>query len=483
MKKSLIAICALVSLAVSAAWEQAGAIKVADVSTFTKAVAKLGEMTGNQMLGAMTMGFFANPPGAKFFGPMRPGAAAMLPVFIDRTVLDKNWEEVENPIECALLYPTVQPKAEFLKAHPDAVETNGLILMKEGPFSDDEAYVGFSPNGKWAAVGDKPWSVKAALAEIAEAEKPIGDDLVRICVAEKGMAALRKALASLTAEAKKNKQPYDDRIDVLVAGVANLYLGLAVSDKGIDLRGAIKPVSGTEVAKIGIHSLSADPFAFAPTNALIASSSVGFKEESILKTWKAVENVLNRHGFDVSRFMKAEGSNDLLAMTIDTPAYLKYLQGDATNVFAKLDTEKLTEDLMGINACAGGTPLKVAETPQRASLTMIGYTPKFSPSARFVATLPEAKGKRLCSAVVFSSSALLQAIVPPMMAIVPEKERAEMAPLLAFLPKEMAGGVASMGWRENEKIRMMLRISADELKGISSAVTAVMAMGAAQKDE
>ena len=483
MKKSLIAICALVSFVASAAWEQAGTIKVADASTFTKAVAKLGDMTGNQMLGAMTMGFFANPPGSKFFGPMRPGAAAMLPVFIDRAVLDKNWEEIDNPVECALLYPTVQPKAEFLKAHPDAVETNGLVLVKEGPFSADEAYVGFSPNGKWAAVGDKPWSVKAALAKIAEAEKPLGDDLVRICVAEKGMAALRKVLAGFTAEAKKNKQPYDERLDALVAGVANFYLGLTVSDRGIDLHGAIKPVPGTEVAQIGIHSLSANPLAFAPTNALVASSSIGFKEESALKTWKAAEKILNRHGFDVAHFIKAEGSNDLLAMTIDTPAYLKYLQGDATNVFAKLDVDKLTADLMGINACAGGTPLKVAETPQRVSLTMIGYTPKFSPSARFAATLPEAKGKRLCSAGVFSFSALLQAMVPPVMAIVPEKERAEMAPMLAFLPKETAGGVASMGWRENEDIRMILRISADELKGISSTVTAVMAMEAAQEKQ
>ena len=483
MKKALVAICALVSFAASAAWEQAGAIKVADPSAFTKAVAKLGEITGNQMLGAMTMGFFANPPGAEFFGPMRPGAAAMLPVFVDMAALGKKGDENDDPVAFAVLYPVVQSKAEFLKAHPDAVETNGFLFVKAGPFFEVETYVGFSPDGKWAAASDKPWQVKDALAEIAEAEKPLGGDLVRICVAEKGMVALRKALADLTAEAKKNKQPYDNRLETCVAGVANLYLGLAVSDMGIDLHGAFKPVAGTEVAKMGSHPLSADPLAFASKNAIIASSSIGFKEESLLKTWKAVEKILNRHGLDFSRFFKTEGSDDLLAMAIDTPAYLKYLQGDATNAFAKLDVEKLTEDLMGINAGTGGTPLKMAETPQKVSLTMIGYTPKFSSSARFAATLPEAKGKKLCSATVLSLSALLQAIVPPLMATLPEKERAEMAPMLAFLPKETAGGIASMGWRENEEICMMLRISSDELKGISSAVTAVMAMEAAQKDE
>ena len=485
MKKSLIAICALVSFAASAAWEQAGTIKVADASTFTKAIAKLGEITGNQMLGAMTMGFFANPPGAEFFGPMRPGAAAMLPVFVDLAALDKDkkGDESGDPVEFAVLYPVVQSKAEFLKAHTDAVETNGLFLVKAGPFFEVETYVGFSPDGKWAAASDKPWQVKDALAEIAEAEKPLGGDLVRICVAEKGMVALRKALTDLTAEAKKNKQPYDNRLETFVASVADCYLGLAVSDMGIDLHGAFKPVAGTEVAKLGTHPLSADPFAFASTNAIIASSSIGFKEESLLKTWKTVEKILKRHGLDLSRFFKIEGSDDLLAMTIDTPAYLKYLQGDATNALEKLDIDKLAEDLMGINAGAGGTSLKIAETPQKVSLTMIGYTPKYSTSARFAATLPEAKGKSLCSATALSLSALLQAVVHPLMATLPEKERAEMAPMLAFLPKETAGGIASMGWRENEEIRMILRISADELKGISSAVTAAMAMASSQKEK
>ena len=270
---------------------------------------------------------------------------------------------------------------------------------------------------------------------------------------------------------------------MLAAGVASCYLGLAVSDRGIDLHGAFKPVAGTEVAKLGLHPLSANPLAFASTDAIVASSSIDFKKESPLKTWKAVEKILNRHGLGISRFFKIEGSDDLIAMTIDTPAYLKYLQGDATNALEKLDVEKLTEDLMGINAGAGGTSLKMAETPQKASLSMVGYTPKFSAAARFAATLPEAKGKSLCSATALSLSALLQAVVHPLMATLPEKERAEMAPMLAFLPKETAGGIASMGWRENEEIRMILRISADELKGISSAVTAAMAMASSQKEK
>ena len=148
----------------------------------------------------------------------------MLPVFVDKAALDKKEDGDDAPVEFAVLYPVVQSKAEFLKAHPDAVETNGLILAKAGLFFEEEAYVGFSPDGKWAAASDKPWQVKDALAEIDEAEKPLGGDLVRICVTEKGMVALRKALTDLTADAKKNKQPYDNSLEMLAAGVASCCL-------------------------------------------------------------------------------------------------------------------------------------------------------------------------------------------------------------------------------------------------------------------
>ena len=78
MKKLTLGIVAALSLAASAAWQKAGSIQVADAQAFTKAVMKLGEISGNQMLGALAAGFLAEPPGSKFFGPMRPGSTALI---------------------------------------------------------------------------------------------------------------------------------------------------------------------------------------------------------------------------------------------------------------------------------------------------------------------------------------------------------------------------------------------------------------------
>ena len=105
MKKTIITVLAMASFAASAAWEKAATVQVADVSTITKGIAKLGEITGNQMLGAMTAGYFANPPGAEFFGPMRPGSLAMIPVYFDTSAFEKNLEDVDDKVEFAVLYP------------------------------------------------------------------------------------------------------------------------------------------------------------------------------------------------------------------------------------------------------------------------------------------------------------------------------------------------------------------------------------------
>ena len=101
MKKLTFVIVAAISLAASAAWQKAGSIQVADAQAFTKAVMKLGEISGNQMLGALAAGFLAEPPGSKFFGPMRPNSTALLPVFFDDSALDKGFDKLGDAVKAA----------------------------------------------------------------------------------------------------------------------------------------------------------------------------------------------------------------------------------------------------------------------------------------------------------------------------------------------------------------------------------------------
>ena len=159
----------------------------------------------------------------------------------------------------------------------------------------------------------------------------------------------------------------------------------------------------------------------------------------------------------------------------------KYVASEATNSLAKIDGEKLVNDVKAVMGSSKAQPIRVAAVPQNGMMVMVGYKPKFTVAQRFEATLPDAKGRRLVTAGVFSLSALVQAVLPSVMSIVPEEERAEIQPMLAFLPQESAGGCATMSWCEKGSIRFISRISADELKGIGTAAAGIMAFTAAQQ--
>jgi len=483
MKKTIIAVFAMASLAASAAWEKAVTVQVADVSTITKAVAKLGEITGNQMLGAMTAGYFANPPGAEFFGPMRPGSLAMIPVYFDTSAFEKNLEDFDDKVEFAVLYPIAEGKAGFAKRHPGAVETNGLLRVKgsilDPEDEDDESFVGFSPDGKWAAVSDKPWQVKAALKEVSEA-KLCGGELIKLSVTSKGLAIFRKMAELYAAEAKKNKKDFDTSALALLAEFDSIALGICIGDMGLDFAGMLKAVPGTEFAKIGLKTLPTDPFAFAGANALAAQAEYGLcPKDGRAGQWSRLIDLLRRHGIDTSKWLTVETNGDVMRQRLDAGALVKYIESDATNQLAKIDVEKFIEDFKVFNAANG--KVMAAERPSFSSFEIVGYKPVHTLSARFAATMPEAKGKKLVQASVCSLAALVQALVPHVMAAIPEKDRAEIQPFLAFLPQESAGGIASMAWPENGELRFVTRLSADELKGVSTAVTAVMAVSAAKQ--
>ena len=490
LKTTSFALAASLALVASAAWQQAGSIQVADAQAFTKAVMKLGEISGNQMFGAMAAGFLAEPPGSKFFGPMRPGSTALLPVFFDDTSLDKGFDKLGDTIEAALLYPMSIDKAEFLKLHPGAVETNGMICVKgsitgDGDDDDDDAgkliYVAFTPDGKWAVVSDKPEQVTLAMGCVKSAERPLDGALARVCIAPQGMSAIRKMVDVAAAEAKKNKEPFDDKVLELLAGVDSFWMGLGVSDLGLDFLGGLKPVPGTEMAKVGAATLPAAPFAFAGADAVMASADFSFDKGNVLETWKPFEDAIKRNGLDISRFLKITYADGTTKALYDMSGFVKFVANEATNSLAKIDSEKLMNDIKAVAGRSKATPVRIAAVPQNGMMALVGYKPQFTVAQRFDATLPEAKGRKLVTAGVFSIATLVQAVLPAVMDVIPEKERAEILPMFAFLPKETAGGCASMSWCENGSIRFLSRISADELKGIGTAVTGIMGFSAAQQ--
>ncbi len=502
MKKLLLVAAATFVVAASAAWEHVASVRVADWTTITKTTVKLGELTGNQMVSGLVAGFFADPPGAKFFGPMRADSSALLPLFLDAAAIEKDPTKVDSA-EFAVVYPMSISKADFLKLHPGTVETNGLLLVK-GSFvpedvmdvdlvkdDDDDAnsaadsepkytYVAITPDGKWAVASDKPDQVKMALEVVPAAAKPLCGNVVQVCITQKGVVMLRKLVAIRAEEAKKNKEMFDGRVVDILAGIECCKFGIGIGDNGLDLNLSSKGIPGTELAKVGLKPLPADPFAFAGPDAIGADSDAALVKADAVAVWKALSAALKLNGIDISSFISAAMVNGVAVQKFDTAALVKYIPDFTTNQMAKVDTEKLTYDLKEAVSSLE-VPFKAAETAQNTTLCMVGYKPKFTASARFAATFPESKGKKLFNANVGSLAAIVQSIQPHVMSAIPETERAQAQPILAFLPQESAGGIAAMGWREGDALHYTVRISADELKGISTAVSGIMAFTMAKE--
>jgi len=485
-------IAAALSMTASAAWDKVCVVQVADVSAFANATAKLGEITGNQMLSAMTAGFFMEPPGSKFFGPMRPGASAALPIYIDSAAMakDKEFDFDDDALGFALLYPMTISRAEFIKLHPGAVETNGLVRVKgsidfdKDDDDDDDGsftYVAFTADGKWACASPDLAQASRSIADVKLAERPLRGNLARVYGEPGGVAILRKLAASLAEEAKKKKERFDGRICDALAGIDSFSAGIKVGDAGIDLDICAKTVAGTEMAKVGLVSLPADPLAFAGPDAISASSDAGLRNVDPAEAWNAIVSILKRHGLDVSSFITLASTPAAAHLKFDVKALVKYATGPATNALAKIDVDKLTEEVK--NCKVFDIPLKAADKPQNTAFSVAGYKPKFTAAQRFAATFPEAKGRPLFGAGVISLSAFLQAVVPAIMAELPEKDRAGIQPFLAFMPQEAGAGIGVMQWRDKDRCHFVLRISSGELKGIGTAVTAAMAASMTKDEE
>lgn len=88
--------------------------------------------------------------------------------FVDSEVVEKyadsSWILPRHSVVCG----TVRLRDDFLREVPNAIETNGLVRIEnaQGKVGLDEYwYVAFSPDGRWAALGESPEMARLALEE------------------------------------------------------------------------------------------------------------------------------------------------------------------------------------------------------------------------------------------------------------------------------------------------------------------------------
>jgi uncharacterized Zn-binding protein involved in type VI secretion len=499
MKKILLAVTAALSLsAFSATWERAGAVQVTDTTGLTVAVAKLGEMTGNQMLGAMAASYMSQLPTSEFFGPTRQGGSIVFPFYVDAEAFAKAGagdEEAfddldDGAVEIAIIYPMALPKEEFMKLHEGAIETNGFVRVNGLPFGDSDeefTYVAFAEDGKWAVASDKPEQVTIAMNDLADLVKPMDGDVARVSVTAKGTDALRKVI---DVAAKKIAEDSETKLDAqtieYIKGFSTAELALRVADAGIDTHGSFTAVPGSLLATMGQFPIAGEPLAKAGEGDIIACHST-FAKFDVSGRWNVIDGVLKKHKIDTSSFLKWE-FGDFSRLTVDLPAAFAWAKAAETNGLDEVDSDEVLED---IKSALENANLKCepADKEYGFGLAIAGYKLQYTPAQRFAKVLPEVKGKPLVGAATYTIAGLIQAILPPVMAMLDAETRASIAPMAALLPKECAGGLASAYWREGENgFGFLGRISADEIKGIGVSVgtiaaASMMGQGAASDDD
>ncbi len=464
MKKiimTLVSVCALCAFAGEP--KEIARIRLTDQNGLIAAVSKIGELSGNPMMGAMLVAQVAKNEIFAFFGPSRAGEPILLPVFLDDG-------GKPNSAELAILYP-IESRAKFLAKHPKAVEKDGFMYVKNDSFDlMEETYFKFSADGKWVAVCDKSAYVAPALASLASGVKPLNGDLVRIDFPAEGVKAIVSALDK--ARDKKGKSVLDKSSKVFLQGVGSFNMALRVDDKGLTIRGNFMPLAGSELAKVGFKSLAADALAFAGADALCASSSAADSGAGNPgEVCDAVLAVLKKNGLKTD-FLQLTRESGSLRATLDVAALIKYIDGENGKAFEKLDPETFVGE---VRAAAKEPSFKASGPAVSTSFAIKGFTPKHAAAKRFARTLPEAKEKALFNASVFSIYSVFKAVLPQILKD-GDPDAEPMKAMLGALPPEGEGAIAAMQWREGDCIRFLIRVSDEEWRAIGSTFNTVMCL-------
>lgn len=467
MKQFFVSILAVVSFAAFGAREHVANIQIAHVDELVKGVTQLGELTGNPMIGFMASQAISTLPQIKLFGPARDGESTLFATYADPEKLNAQLDK--NDVAVAALYPIAQSKADFLATHPDATEKAGVITVK---LDETTLAVVFSEDGKWVAWSDKKALSKRVIKEVKTASRAMNGDLAKVVVLPKGIKMFADSLADKMAKEKKDSPEYCKlaELEMWSKGISSVAIGVRVNEAGLDARVLAKITKGGTLETLCTKGIEDSAWNALDPKALSASlmaADVGGEYIS----WDKIESVLKKHGLDASFISVKEPVKNYGVYTLDIPALCEYITKDAEKI-AGIDLAALMGDLGGLQSAS----TKGFKSPAcGASFSIKGASPKTTPKARFESTLPEAKGKTLCKADVVSLYSTIKAILPAVLAKLESDERAAIEPLVKALPEEGAGAVASALWREQDAFRGIVRVSADEFKGITACVNVFMA--------
>lgn len=476
MKKIIASVVVAFALAAVAAPEKIASVQISDVAGVVSAASKLGEFTGNAMLGAMAAAQLAQNPFAQFFGPGRDGASTLIVVFHDGPLPD-DLSAATNGFSCAFVYPVTRTKAQFLENFPEAKESDGVIAVN-GTGLLGKSFVTFTADGKWAVAATEKAVVAAALKEIGSAAKPLGASVLRVRVTAKGVELAVRGFDKFGAEMAKQAGAKQTDVEEAVKLVKDVYgqfagavFDLGVTDKGLDIGLAAKPRTGTDFDAIGRKLLPADPLAFAGKDSFLAvAAAEDAGQGDSAKQGDAFFALLAKYGLDTKKWLSREKTAGGEKFTLDFDGAVSYFKGEGAAAFGKIDPQKFMEEFSALSP----KKFEVKGPAYSGSFALKGETFATSAAERFAKILPEAAAKKPYAVQMLSLYALARKLAPKAVELADEDERQILKPMLAALPPAGEGGTAVVGWREKDVIRGLIRVSPDEIRGISSVVNVGM---------
>lgn len=486
MRKMTLVLAGFAALSAGAEPKPVGYLQIADEARLAAAAAKFGENVGQPTLGLTATAVLSQTEFRRAFGMTATNSSVLVTFCLDEELVAKGNLDDLRKVEAAIVYPLSKSKGAIVKSWNGFSEmTNGLYHVNgavPGASLLDDFYAGFSDDGKYIAICDKPEYVRPSLGMCKSAEKPMKDALVRFrasrvllekFVTKENVAAW---VTNNLDDAGKTLSKSDLEVFDLLSGLRGLSGELAYSDLGLDIRATIDAAEGSGLSRLGKNPLAPNALAFAPAESVVVQAvAAGGAGASAIPAMKELEALLVRHGIKTGFLAKTEKPGSL-GYTLDVQACADYFKLAATNELSKIDPNKFVDDLKATieKIDSGYNPETVK--PFGVFFGIKGFSSGVTPAARLAKILPEMNKTVKPFACAWGQPyAAIRQVAPMMVATLDESARAMVEPIVNQLPVPGEGGVGCMYWRENSRLHGLYRMTNDELKGLGSVFNAFVA--------
>ena len=477
MKTKLIAAIAAFALGLGAVAtpEKALTIQITDINGLTKAATKAGELVGYPMLGTLAAMGLADNEAVQMFGAPRNGENGLFVIYADpEKITGENSLEpafTNGDLGIAFIFAPTKSKQDFLLTNKDAGAEE-----KDGVISLAGMSIAYAEDGKWVAVASSPDFAKTALTDAADAQKPMDDDVLRFNVKAPAIK-----IASVIFKEAAAKNPTDPQMKSLLEGLPLLEMidsycvGMRINDAGLDCRGKLCPVAGSELSKFALKSIEGDAFAGIPDSSIytvVGAEGAGSEGEAFVKLLEGLVGFFKEGGCDTSWF-KREGEGTVAHMTLDLPAAIKYFTGEGKEAVDKLDPEKFIAKYYELaaecNKCSANSK------PFKFSLAFAGVQPTGAQGAVFAKTLPEAADKKPAMIGLYRCYSAIKALAPLLAEFAPEEVKSMINAAVATLPADDDAAIAMVQFRDGDALGFLARISANEIRGFAAIANVCIA--------